>query len=170
LEQAMVHLEQNSVHFGIISIQKEVFIYQKEFIFDLRTTNSSFTKTKCLMSDVLMNHRNIIPKLEHLNLPLTVSIQQRIQTISTKQLSINMGRSANYLHKQLKNPDQPISMLIMLSTHLQYNFLEPYHSILHSGVPPTRAEKALQQQIADLQKELEAVKNERDIYKAVVMK
>lgn len=122
------------------------------------------------MSDILMNHRNVVPRLKMIDLPLEVSIQQRIQTISTKQLSINMGRSANYLHKQLKNPDQPISILITLSTHLQYNFLDLYQSILPYGIPPTRAEKTLQQQIADLQKELEAVKNERDIYKAVVMK
>lgn len=118
----------------------------------------------------IFNHHNIKPRLAEINLPLMVNVYAKEREISVIQLSKNMGRSASYLHHQLAKPDQPISLLLLLSTHLQHNLLESYQAIIPDTCRTTNAEKALQQQIAALQKELEEVKKERDIYKAIVMK
>lgn len=118
----------------------------------------------------IFNHHNIQPRLEEINLSLMVSVYAKEREISIVQLSKNIGRNRAYLHQQLAKPDQPISLLLLLSTHLQHNLLEPYQAIIPETCRTTNAEKALQQQIAALQKELEEVKKERDIYKAIVMK
>jgi len=118
----------------------------------------------------LYNHRNIIPKLKEINFPLQVSYYAKQREINLTQLSKNIGRTPTYLHHQIHKPDQPISLLLILSFHLQQNLLEPYQYIIPESCRTTNAEKALQQQIAALQKELEDVKKERDIYKAIAMK
>ncbi len=118
----------------------------------------------------LINHTNIKPLLQNINLPLYFSSVQEDKKVTAMQLSKYIGRSKNYLYKQLQNPDQPISIIVMLSIHLQYNFFEPVLTLLPENIRPTKAELALQQQIAALQKELEEVKKERDIYKGIVMK
>ncbi len=119
---------------------------------------------------ILFNHINIKPSLGLLNLPLTVRTRVKEMNTNLRQLSINMGRSVNYLHKQLHNNDQPISVLILLSLHLQTNLFEPYLTLLPASISATAKERELQNQVIALQAELQDVKKERDIYKAVVMK
>jgi len=118
----------------------------------------------------LINHHNVKPLLQQINLPLYFSTAQEDRKLNAGQLSKYIGRSKNYLYKQLQNPDQPISILLMLSIHLQQNFFDPVLGLLPENIRPTNTEKALQQQIAALQKELEDVKKERDIYKTIAMK
>jgi hypothetical protein len=118
----------------------------------------------------IFNHHNIKPRLADINLSLLVGVYAKEREISIIQLSKNIGRTASYLHHQLAKPDQSISLLLLLSTHLHHNLLEPYQAIIPESCRTTYAEKTLQQQIAALQKELEEVKKERDIYKAIVMK
>jgi hypothetical protein len=48
--------------------------------------------------------------------------------------------------------------------------IDAYLTLLPENIHPTSAEKALQQQIDALQKELEKIKAERDLLKEIVMK
>lgn len=121
------------------------------------------------MSQIL-NEKSLLPKLEALNLPLQVQLQLEKQGSNKQRLSKNLGKSSNYLHYQLPKPNQSIATLLALSIHLQYNFIDAYLTLLPENIRPTSAEKALQQQIADLQQELEKIKAERDLLKEIVMK
>lgn len=108
--------------------------------------------------------------LKQVNFPLVIRIKMKDKEKRFAKLSLQIGRSPSYLDKQLKQTDQPASLLILLSNHLQTNLFEPFMNLLPDDIRITQKEKTLQAEIAALQKQIEDLTKERDIYKGIVMK
>ena len=86
------------------------------------------------------------------------------QNTSLSQISKEMGQSPNYLKSHMEKGDPRVMLLVELSKRLQVNLLEAYLDLLPDGVRTTAAEQRLAEENAQLRKELEEVKAERDKY------
>jgi len=83
---------------------------------------------------------------------------------SLRKLSLQMGKSENYLLQNLRSNDIRPSVLIELSGWLQTNLFEYYLRLLPQNLRPTQRETELQKEIDTLKKEIETLKAERDKY------
>ncbi|HRH59484.1 MAG TPA: hypothetical protein PL045_02890 [Chitinophagaceae bacterium] len=114
--------------------------------------------------------RKVKEMLVEMNFPLYIKAELKRTGFKKHKLSAQLGRDGSYLQRQLKNPDQPASLLLLLSQHLNTNLFEPFINLLPDHIRPTRKEKQLQQQIEDLQKQVADIAKERDLLKEIVMK
>jgi len=88
----------------------------------------------------------------------------KYKNTSLHKLSLQMGKSRNYLIQNLRSNDIRPSVLIELSGWLQTNLFDYYLPLLPHNLRPTRRETELQKEIDTLQKEIETLKAERDKY------
>lgn len=116
-----------------------------------------------------LTHSKTGEMLKMVDLTALVSAKTAENKTNMLKLAKAMGRNESYLYTKLKNKDQPVSVLLLLSYHLQSNLFEPYMKLLPENVSITQKEKDLQAQIADLQKQLADLAKERDIYKNILM-
>jgi hypothetical protein len=86
------------------------------------------------------------------------------QSTSLSRLSKEMGQNVTYIATHMKKGDPRVMLLVELSKRLQVNLLEAYLDLLPDGVRTTAAEQRLAEENAQLRKELEEVKAERDKY------
>ncbi|MFP5042306.1 hypothetical protein [Parasediminibacterium sp. JCM 36343] len=107
-------------------------------------------------------------EINELNLPVFVRNYANDSNLSLSALSKRMGKDVNFLSKQLANKNTNISLLYCLSQQLGRNLFEPPQTLLPENISTTTAEKALQQQIVDLQKQLADAQKEVALLKEVL--
>ena len=120
------------------------------------------------MSGIISIH-DIKEKLKAMQFPVWMKAEFLARNISKARMSMNIGRDSSYLQRQIKNPDQRISIIWLLSLHLGRNLFEVYQNQLPENIRPTHQEKVLKQQIEDLQKQLADITKERDLLKEILM-
>ncbi len=118
----------------------------------------------------LLTKKHITEKAKQVNLPLLVRIQVNVRETNVRQLSLLMGGGPSFLSRAIKRKDHHISLLIALSIHLDKNLLEYYLPLLPITIRATKRETELLQQLAELQKQLEAVTKERDMFRDAVLR
>jgi len=104
------------------------------------------------------------------NLPLLIRHNAKQNRMSLKKLSTMLGKTPNYMSQQVNRKNISVAVLLALSTYFNKNLFEPIQNHLPDDIRATAQEKALQQQIVDLQKQLADVQKERDLLKEIVMK
>lgn len=89
---------------------------------------------------------------------------------SMRELSGIISENENYISQQIKHKNINIPLLYTLTIWLNVNMFEPFLLMLPEHKRGTRKEKELGEEIARLNKELEDLKKERDIYKEIALK
>lgn len=77
-----------------------------------------------------LTHSKANEILKTVDLPALISARTAENKTNMVKLAKAIGRSESYLYTKLKNADQPASLLLLLSNHLQCNVFEPYVNLL----------------------------------------
>lgn len=112
---------------------------------------------------------DIKAKLKTMNFPAWMKAEFVQARISKARMSKHLGRDSSYLQRQIKNPDQRISIIWLLSLQLGRNLFEAYQDQLPENIRVTHQEKQLMKQVEELQKQLADVTKERDLLKEILM-
>jgi hypothetical protein len=102
-------------------------------------------------------------KVEQLNFPENIQYRIRDRKKNTFQLEKRMGKGKGYFQRIFKKLNPEVSILVTMSIELEYNLFEMFLGILPEHIRATRKEKQLQEEIANLKKELENITAQRDL-------
>src|SRR4249919_944295 len=94
-------------------------------------------------------------KIESVKLPDLIKRYANERNKNMVTLSKFLGRDPSYMAQQLERKTVNVPLLYALSNHLNVNLLEPFLNLLPEDIRTTQKEKELQQQIANLQKQLD---------------
>ncbi len=114
-------------------------------------------------------HVTVRETLKQLNFPQIVKQKMKERNQKLSVFSQQIGRDGSYFSRRINDYDQPVSVILLLSLALEANLLEPFSNLLPASIPVTEKEKELQLKIASLEKQLEELGKERDIYKNIVL-
>lgn len=111
----------------------------------------------------LFSFKIIESKIEQLNFPEFIQYRMEDKKTNMKSLEKKLGKPRGFLQRAFKKYDTTVSILVTMSIEMQYNLFEPFLGLLPEHIRQTRKEKQLQEENANLKKELESITAQRDL-------
>lgn len=118
----------------------------------------------------IFSYNDAEQKIREISFKNLVKHQANEKRIGLNQLGRMMGKDNNFITVQLSRKNIDLPLLYALSLHLSTNLFEPFQNLLPENIRPTQQEKARQQEIEDLQKQINDLTKERDLLKEIVMR
>jgi len=109
------------------------------------------------------SYKIIESQIEKINFPEFINYRLKDNKTNTYQIELKLGKAIGFFRRAFNKYNPEVSLLVTMSIELQYNLFEPFLGLLPEHIRQTRKEKQLQEEIANLKKELESMTTQRDL-------